>query len=171
MLIKEIPEELEYIRHQLLEVAQFNEDLDINESDLNGAWSCGCYWPFTPLTWAASQGNLPLVQWLLDNGADIDKRDDDHGIYERRGYTPLMWATALGRDNVVKYLLENSANPHIERVFINQATGKKEKEDAYAISIRRNTWPYFFWNKAQKMVGYADFDNTQKLLRAYCKKS
>lgn len=29
-------------------------------------------WSFTPLTWAAAEGNLPLVQCLVSQGADID---------------------------------------------------------------------------------------------------
>lgn len=68
----------------------------------------------TPLFYAANSGKLPLVKWLISNGADIDidysdrpnvaPRDDDHGIF-----TPLQIASFHGHEEVVNFLVECNA--------------------------------------------------------------
>ena len=51
---------------------------------------------------AARFGNLKLVQFCLENGADIHALDD---------YT-LRWEAATWNIEVVKYLVENAGNIH-----------------------------------------------------------
>lgn len=68
----------------------------------------------TPLFYAASSGSLPLVKWLISNGADIDTdysersdivpRDDDQGIF-----TALQIACFKGHDGVANFLIECNA--------------------------------------------------------------
>lgn len=68
----------------------------------------------TPLFYAANSGKLPLVKWLISNGADIDvdysdrpdvaPRDGDHGIF-----TPLQIAAFHGHEEVVNFLVECNA--------------------------------------------------------------
>eukprot|EP00933_Yihiella_yeosuensis_P017041 TRINITY_DN14349_c2_g1_i1.p1 TRINITY_DN14349_c2_g1~~TRINITY_DN14349_c2_g1_i1.p1 ORF type:complete len:279 (-),score=34.48 TRINITY_DN14349_c2_g1_i1:46-882(-) len=53
---------------------------------------------------AAARGNLEEVYDLLDDGADVDWRDDS----ELR--TPLMWAAANGQESIVHELLRHGAN-------------------------------------------------------------
>lgn len=64
--------------------------VDVNEGDEQG---------WTPLNFAAGEGNLPLVKLLIEKGADIFKTGRD-----RR--TPYMIALAAGRVSVAKYLRE-----------------------------------------------------------------
>ncbi|KAE9030577.1 hypothetical protein PR002_g9856 [Phytophthora rubi] len=68
----------------------------------------------TPLFYAASSGHLPLVKWLISNGADIDTdysdrsdidpRDGDLGIF-----TPLQIACFKGHEGVANFLVECNA--------------------------------------------------------------
>ena len=58
---------------------------------------------YTPL-YAASQNNhLHVVKYLVEQGADMEKCDDD-------GWTPLTTASFEGHLGVISYLLEQGAN-------------------------------------------------------------
>ncbi|KAM7037067.1 ankyrin repeat and SAM domain-containing protein 6 [Passerculus sandwichensis] len=76
-----------------------DEDLSqVNVTTLDGA---------SPLMIAAVTGQLPLVQFLVEKKADIDKQDNVHG------WTALMQATYHGNKNVVKYLLNQGADVNL----------------------------------------------------------
>ena len=70
---------------------------DINQGDYGG---------FTPLIWAARQGNQGAVMLLLARGdVNPDKPDSD-------GQTPLLWASKNGHEEVVRLLLaRDDVNP------------------------------------------------------------
>lgn len=53
----------------------------------------------TPLHIAAQQGHLPIIQFLIDNSADVDLTDS-------QGNTPLHYASAYGHIDIIKALLE-----------------------------------------------------------------
>ena len=58
----------------------------------------------TALWYAASKGHLPIVQYLVEQGADMDKADID-------GYTPIFGATTYrGHLDLVRYLVEQGAD-------------------------------------------------------------
>ena len=57
----------------------------------------------TPLIIAAEKNNCPIINILLNHGADINKSN-------KRGFTPLIYATAHGSTDAVQCLLNN---PHI----------------------------------------------------------
>ncbi|WQF85275.1 Putative tetratricopeptide-like helical domain superfamily [Colletotrichum destructivum] len=57
----------------------------------------------TPLTGAVGTGSEPLVQFLLDKGADIDASDSF-------GYTPLILAVSIEHEGMVRLLIENGAD-------------------------------------------------------------
>jgi len=73
------------------------ECYDINQGD---------EWGFTPLIWAARQGNLGVVKLLLTCGdVNPDKPGGDCG-------TPLYWASQKGHEGVVRLLLaRDDVNP------------------------------------------------------------
>lgn len=54
---------------------------------------------WTPLNWAAGQGNVELVQLLLERGADVTRTGRDNR-------TPLMIAKAASRKEVAEILTE-----------------------------------------------------------------
>ena len=56
----------------------------------------------TELFWAAHDGDLQKVQKLVNEGANVNQRDN-------LDYSPLYWAAHNGYDEVVKVLLENGA--------------------------------------------------------------
>ncbi|MGB6407213.1 MAG: ankyrin repeat domain-containing protein [Planococcus donghaensis] len=57
----------------------------------------------TALHWAVQEGHLDVIQLLVSNGADINKKYD-------YGMTPLYQAAADGNTNIVEYLLDNGAD-------------------------------------------------------------
>lgn len=56
---------------------------------------------WTPLHLAAYQGNVELVKFLLQEGADAM-------VLNRSGYTPLMLAESKSCDDVMKMLADSS---------------------------------------------------------------
>lgn len=62
----------------------------------------------TPLLLAARAGHLPIVQILLDRGADVDAVD-------RSGYSALTLAVSGDHTGVVRALLARGANPSPEK--------------------------------------------------------
>ena len=57
----------------------------------------------SPLAWSVSHGQTEATRLLIENGADVNIRDDN-------GSTPLHSAAVFGRAAVAKLLLENGAN-------------------------------------------------------------
>ena len=57
----------------------------------------------TTMIWAASKGDLTVVQHLIARGADITRADYD-------GRTPLHLAAAEGRTEVVEFFIKHGAN-------------------------------------------------------------
>ncbi|KAK3297983.1 ankyrin repeat-containing domain protein [Chaetomium fimeti] len=57
----------------------------------------------TPLSWAAQEGRLRIVELLIQGGADLDEVD-------RRGYTPLCRALEHGHGAVARLLIDEGAD-------------------------------------------------------------
>lgn len=99
--------------HDELLYALIVRGLDVEvEDDVNGA---------TPLIWAVSRGNVPMVSELIRRGANLEatvKCKRANGFYlphDRRiaklnkGATPLVEAAASGHEEIVHILIENGA--------------------------------------------------------------
>lgn len=65
---------------------------------------------FTPLLFAAQQGDLESTRLLLDAGADIDFATEEEG-------SALVIATAAGHEELANFLLERGANPDITDAY------------------------------------------------------
>ncbi|PPQ84008.1 hypothetical protein CVT25_000554 [Psilocybe cyanescens] len=57
----------------------------------------------TPLHWAASSGSIDIVQFLIDQKAEVDKADGS-------GWTPLHIAVSAGNESVVQELIGAGAD-------------------------------------------------------------
>jgi hypothetical protein len=76
---------------------------------------------WAPLHYAASSGNLPMIQLLLNNYAYIDAQSPT-------GETPLMMAAARGTPAAVQMLLEAEADPSLKN---------KKRQTAIAMALER----------------------------------
>jgi ankyrin repeat protein len=77
------------------------ENVDFNASRKNdGA---------TPLIFAAKQGHLPVVQFLIGLNMDVDKLS-----FFGKGYNALMYATQKGHYAIAEALYEAGANPWLK---------------------------------------------------------
>jgi hypothetical protein len=61
----------------------------------------------TLLGLAAQNNSLSVVEFLCENGANIDDKD-------KTGFTPLHWAASKGHKEVVEYLFTSGANANIK---------------------------------------------------------
>lgn len=76
----------------------FGVERNINEQDDQGK---------TALMYAASQGRLDIVQWLLDHGADVNLQNID-------GQTALVHAILKNHEYIVRLLLQHGADINIQ---------------------------------------------------------
>eukprot|EP00088_Acartia_fossae_P008522 TRINITY_DN14072_c0_g1_i3.p1 TRINITY_DN14072_c0_g1~~TRINITY_DN14072_c0_g1_i3.p1 ORF type:complete len:189 (-),score=27.59 TRINITY_DN14072_c0_g1_i3:91-657(-) len=90
----------------------------INDKDFKG---------MTALHWAAVKGHLDIVQYLIQNKADIDVKND------KAGETALHMSTRKGCAPVVKYLVQEGADLNIKDnqglTALDICSGKKHLED------------------------------------------
>lgn len=90
----------------LLQFLPINKrDLLIQHIDVNAVGQTANYKEMTMLHQYASDGNIEMMTYLLENGADIEKREA-----EEDGRTPLYEATQEGRIEAVKVLHGRGAN-------------------------------------------------------------
>lgn len=61
----------------------------------------------TPLILATLKGNINIVKWLLDKGADVNHKN-------QQGHSPLQYACSKGYKDIVEYLLSHGANINIQ---------------------------------------------------------
>lgn len=66
---------------------------------------------YTALHFAIQCGNLEPIQWMIENGADVNIQSKQIAD----GVTPLLIATNKGHEAAAKLLLESGANPRICR--------------------------------------------------------
>ncbi len=80
------------------DIAQLENLLALG-ADVNAMHNRDC-----AMTWAANNGHVKTVTWLLDHGADINI------IVQDGKWTPLMVAAVMGKADVVQLLLERGAD-------------------------------------------------------------
>src|SRR5690606_35117370 len=68
---------------------------------------------YTPLAYAAYQGNERVVRYLIDRGARVNADARDGGTYVN---TPLMMAAIQGHERIARSLLQAGADADV-RVY------------------------------------------------------
>ena len=64
---------------------------------------------FTPLCCAAVNGNVDILSCLIENGADVNARGDNH-------FTPLLLACTCGHVNAVTFLIAHGADVSLKSI-------------------------------------------------------
>lgn len=91
---------------------------------------------WTPLHYAATSGQLPVISLLLEKNAYIDAESPN-------GSTPLMMAAMYGTPAAVKLLLQEGADPQIKNqqgltaLDFAQRAQRPDAIEALAVAIRR----------------------------------
>src|SRR5574343_330890 len=65
---------------------------------------------WTPLTDAVSESNIPIINFLIKTGADLDTKTNS-------GHTPLMLAVKSGDLDSTKILIEAGADVNIQNAY------------------------------------------------------
>ena len=68
----------------------------------------------TPLIWAAACNRLDTAEWLIDHGANINKRATFGGLTHGQGVTALHMAAQNGHFPIVQSLIARGADPKIK---------------------------------------------------------
>lgn len=76
---------------------------------------------------AAIEGQLESARWLLEHGAALDSRDDQHGM------TPVAWANEKGQEATRDFLLAQGA---VITPFEAAAFGKLDRLQAFVAADR-----------------------------------
>lgn len=95
--------------------------------------SC-CRYGWTALHYAGTEGNLPVIEYLVrEGGADVSARDKD-------GTTAAFRAQALGHSNVVSYFVKTSGDEDLLLVDDSTADSDSDDGDIYATidSLRKS---------------------------------
>ncbi|MDD5090329.1 MAG: ankyrin repeat domain-containing protein [Candidatus Wallbacteria bacterium] len=112
------------------------DGVDINARSKDG---------YNALIFAAAKGHKRTVQLLLDQGMDINGKDD------RSGATALFYAAASGHTDVVKLLLELGADDSIRnnagKLAIEMAVAKKQEEIVKLMDKEGKYWQRKFIGK------------------------
>ena len=78
----------------------------------------------TILHWAAFYGFLPIVEFLVQNDAEINSADDE-------GWTPLHYAAVQDHVDVVRYLVQKGADTKL---------CTKEDKRVWGLPLSREVW-------------------------------
>ncbi len=114
-----------------------------------------------PLAWSVLHGQTEAARLLIENGADVNIKDDD-------GSTPLHGAVVFGRADVAKLLVENGANLQVRNndgatpadalhldwrttAFIGGMVGVEVEENVAVMQSGRN--------EIAKLFGVKEFDS------------
>jgi uncharacterized protein len=81
---------------------------------------------YTPLSYAAYQGNDRIVRYLIDRGARVDGDSQDGVVYVN---TPLMMASIQGHIDTALWLLRAGANPRVRVYLGNTAAELAQKNN------------------------------------------
>lgn len=130
----------------------FRDNADIN-GEQEGGNACYGWFSFTPLMYAAYQGEADLALELIEKGAKLNEKDNFFA------YTALMWAAWAGRDKVVEHLLKAGADSTYEAIT------RRESDSAYSLSKKESCCSIIgFSQRIKKIIGTADFDHTREML-------
>lgn len=89
------------------ELTQVKAQLQANPDELNKIDK----WGWTPLLWATLRQYVPIVKFLLANGADPNLAAERPDIVIKAGATPLIICGYYGTPEIAKLLLAAKADP------------------------------------------------------------
>lgn len=95
----------------------------------------------TPLIWAAANGRLKAARWLLDHGADVNRRATFGGPSHGNGVTALHLAAQNDHSEMVELLLARAGDPTIrDALYDGTAEGWAEHGGAQRALATLRAW-------------------------------
>ena len=87
-------------------------------------------------------GRIPIMQLLVERGADVNKREEHHSNAPR---FPIQSATMVGAVQRVKWLLDHGADPTVEAGFMSavvlaQRIGSTEMREVVDQGVTAKKW-------------------------------
>ena len=99
---KELYFALKYNRKRIIEFLMTDKNFDVNAIDY-----ARC---FSALDYASQNGDIDIVKWLIENGANPNIKDEGY----KKAITPLRLAAKGGNSEIVKLLIDHGAKVIIE---------------------------------------------------------
>ena len=92
---------------------------------------------FSPLHLAAYQGHFEVAEFLVDQGAQINLRQERSMISRVHGYTPFHLACRQGHGELAEFLLQRGADPSLQVITEEEPTIlKKAVSSGDAATVR-----------------------------------
>ena len=109
---------------------------------------------YTPLCEAARRGNVPIMELLIEAGADVDRRIEDPKYGEPKSeqdWNPLLFAADSGHLDAVRFLIEAGADKEVGFRAMGSASD-------LAYDELKNRWPRepFRGNQHRQVIEYLD---------------
>jgi len=114
---------------------------------------------YNPLLWASRQGNINIVELLLDCGSDIEFKDI--------GVTPLITSSASGYFKLVKMLLDRGANVNSKDVSGLTSlfyASKYDRIDIVELLLERGATTEIKNSKGETFMDYLDDKNKEEII-------
>lgn len=124
--------------------------------DINSITKAG----LTPLHMAIKTRNFEVIDFLLENGANIEAKDE-------KGFTPLYYAVVMNHIEITTHLLKKGANPNTQNELGNtpmHQVARKDRVDMYYLLVENGAKKDISNNFGMKPINFAIEFGSQRVI-------